>query len=117
MFFIAVTGIAFLAQISFPSLHPTESPTTERPSLHRTFTPENTQLSPSSRYKLTASPFHAPVGKNTDFCLAIESLRGRKWMRIKGVEEIGEGELDTDGGENEVDVDGRGPRRDEGVRV
>jgi hypothetical protein len=56
-------------------------------------TPENTLLSQAERDKIYASPFRAPVGKDTDLCLSLESMRGRKTLRLRGVEEVDDDEI------------------------
>lgn len=118
-------GIAFLAQMTFSAPGgggsggqpptPLSSRLTledlQRPLLSRTITPENTAHTTQEREKIMASPFKPPVGNNTDLCLSLESLRGRKIMRLRGVEEIPEGEIGCD-----VDAQD-GDQEDDAVRV
>jgi hypothetical protein len=69
-------------------------------------TPENTSLPQTEKDRIVASPFRAPVGKDTDLCLGLESMRGRKTLRLSGVEEVGDDEIETsdDGDDGTVRV-------------
>lgn len=118
-FLILDTGIAFLAQMTFtaPNQPPTPlsnrltSEDNQRPLLlGHNGTPENNASSIQDKEKIMASPFKPPVGNDTDLCLSLESLRGRKTMKLRGVEEIPNGELGCD---VEADVD----HEDDAVRV
>jgi hypothetical protein len=92
------TGIAFVAQLSFSSTNPIPNhlitSTPERPALARMITPENTSLSQVEKDKIRASPFRAPIGKDTDLCLSLESMRGRKGLRLRGIEELDDDEIE-----------------------
>jgi len=56
-------------------------------------TPENTSLSQTEKDRIYASPFRPPVGKDTDLCLSLESMRGRKSLKLRGVEEVDDDEI------------------------
>ena len=96
--FVTTSGIAFVAQLSFSTTNPiipihVISSTPERPALTRMMTPENTSLSQAEKDRIYASPFRAPVGKDTDLCLSLESMRGRKSLKLRGVEEVDDDEI------------------------
>lgn len=57
-------------------------------------TPENTSLSQLEREKIRASPFRTPIGKDTDLCLSLESMRGRRGLRLKGIEDLDDDEIE-----------------------
>ena len=68
--------------------------TPERPNLARMVTPENTSLSQVEKDRIRASPFRTPIGKDTDLCLSLESMRGRKALKVRGIEELDDDEIE-----------------------
>ena len=76
-------GVTFFAQISFPNLTPSLTPKTnpfDSPSLNNTLA-------------ATASPFDQIPESDTDLCLSLESMRGRKYLKIRGVVDLAEDEI------------------------
>jgi hypothetical protein len=91
-----VTGIMFYAMLAFPS---TPSHTIANPF---DFISPPAPLAGSTT--ITASPFSLPSA-DTDLCLSLESMRGRKHLQVRGMTDLPEDEvLEGDTGDSGVQV-------------
>lgn len=70
-------GITFAAQLQFGGIPhtPTSNPFATTPARSLT-------------NNITASPFTALPNSETDLCLSLESMRGRKTLKVRGVVEL-----------------------------
>ncbi|WVQ71205.1 hypothetical protein IAR50_000730 [Cryptococcus sp. DSM 104548] len=87
-------GITFFAQLSFPPPTPSDNPFA--------FPTPPPSFSPAP-----SSPFHALPGGTTDLCLSLESMRGRKYLQVRDVVDLPDGEVlegDEDDGGGQVQV-------------
>ena len=82
-------GVTFFALISFPST---------TPSAEATANPFDALLQSPRQAGPSLSPFAALQPANTDLCLSLESMKGRKYLHIRGVVDLGPDE-ELDGGE------------------
>jgi hypothetical protein len=81
-------GIMFYAMLAYPST-PSHAQGTVNPF---------DMISPPRPTSSTASPFALPSA-DTDLCLSLESMRGRKYLQVRGVTDLSEDEMlegDTD---------------------
>lgn len=85
-------GITFFALLSFSAPAPTAAP----------FNPFSFPTPPSSFSPVPSSPFHSLPGGTVDICLSLESMKGRKFLQVRGLvplpeDELLEGEGEEDG--------------------
>ncbi|AAW42508.2 expressed protein [Cryptococcus deneoformans JEC21] len=85
-------GITFFALLSFSAPTPT--------AIHSN--PFSFPTPPPSFSPAPSSPFHSLPGGTVDICLSLESMRGRKFLQVRGLvplpeEELLEGEGEEDG--------------------
>ncbi|OWZ70758.1 hypothetical protein AYX14_03814 [Cryptococcus neoformans] len=85
-------GITFFALLSFSAPTPTAIP----------FDPFSFPTPPSSFSPAPSSPFRSLPGGTVDICLSLESMRGRKFLQVRGLvplpeDELLEGEGEEDG--------------------
>ncbi|TYJ54949.1 hypothetical protein B9479_004361 [Cryptococcus floricola] len=73
-------GITFFAQLSFPPPTPSKNPFA--------FPTPPPSFSPAP-----SSPFHSLPGGTTDLCLSLESMRGRKYLQVRDVVDLPDGEV------------------------
>ena len=79
-------GITFFALLRFPAITPLAHPVFNR--FEGPF-----QLQPSP------SPLSSPSPADTDLYLSLESLKGRKYLQVRGIVDLPEGEV-FDGAED-----------------
>ncbi|ORX34151.1 hypothetical protein BD324DRAFT_167088 [Kockovaella imperatae] len=82
-------GVTFFALLFFPP------PT---PSTHATSNPFDAPVQPSSQAGPSSSPFPSVLSGDTDLCLSLESMRGRKYLQVRGVVDLPADEI-LDAGE------------------
>ncbi|KIR43337.1 hypothetical protein I307_03582 [Cryptococcus deuterogattii 99/473] len=93
-------GITFFALLSFSAPTPTATP----------FNPFSFPTPPPSFSPVPSSPFHSLPGGTVDICLSLESMKGRKFLQVRGLvplpeDELLEGEGEEDGtGEVQVAI-------------
>ncbi|ADV21225.1 hypothetical protein I305_00717 [Cryptococcus gattii E566] len=85
-------GITFFALLSFSAPTPTATP----------FNPFSFPAPPPSFSPVPSSPFHSLPGGTVDICLSLESMKGRKFLQVRGLvplpeDELLEGEGEEDG--------------------
>ncbi|KAL7423736.1 hypothetical protein Q5752_001318 [Cryptotrichosporon argae] len=85
-------GITFFALLDFASTP------LAGPSVNPFDTAASTSTSTLTSTASTAAAASFPSDADTDLCLSLESLRGRKWLSVRGVVEIDDAALADDGG-------------------
>lgn len=69
-------GVAFFALLTFPTTTPSVQPTS------------NPFDAP-----IQSSPFPSLPSADTDLCLSLESMRGRKYLQVRGIVDLSDGEV------------------------
>ncbi|KAK8865718.1 hypothetical protein IAR55_000864 [Kwoniella newhampshirensis] len=99
-------GITFFAQLSFPPSTPSASTATPNPfdaPYQPSMTSNSTSTSTPSSSKAPAvvSPFPLLPSGDTDLCLSLESMRGRKYLQVRGLVDLTPDEIleGTEGGD------------------
>lgn len=92
---LTIIGATFFATISFPAT----------PSAQAVNPFDSTPIHPThaDATKATGSPFALPSA-DTDLCLSLESMRGRKYLQIRGVEDIDDEDIADYNGDASVQL-------------
>ncbi len=82
-------GITFYALLSFPPTTPSTQTSNPFDVAIQPFpTPDTSTPNPPA-----TSPFPSLPSADTDLCLSLESMRGRKYLQVRGVIDLSDGDI------------------------